>query len=62
MWWDNFKYGGSYTDSPDWWKKKKVTVTPKNDDRCFQYVVTIVLGYNEIVKKPSKNNKTFIFL
>ena len=24
-----FKCGGSYTDSPDWIKKKKVTINPK---------------------------------
>ena len=32
----NFKRGGSYIDSPDWIKKKKVTINPKNtDDKCF---------------------------
>ena len=32
----NFKYGGSYTDSPDQ-IKKKATINPKNeDDTCFQ--------------------------
>ena len=36
-----FKCGGSYTDSPDWIKKKKATINLKNkDDKCFQYAVT----------------------
>ena len=33
----NFKWGGSYINSPDWIKKKKATINPKNtDDKCFQ--------------------------
>ena len=28
----SFKHGGSYIDSPDWIKKKKATIKPKNDD------------------------------
>ena len=37
----------------DWLKKKKATINPKNDDdRCFQYAATIVLGYQEIRKTP----------
>ena len=32
----NFKRGGLYTDSPNWIKKKKATINPKNeDDQCF---------------------------
>ena len=27
-----FKRGGSYIDSPDWIKKKKATINPKNTD------------------------------
>ena len=44
----NFKRGGSYTDSPDWIKKKKATINPKNtDDKCFQYLATVALNYEE---------------
>ena len=33
----NFKSGGSYIDSPDWIKKEKATINPKNTDgKCFQ--------------------------
>ena len=32
------KGSGSYIDSPDWIKKKKVTINKKNDgDNCFQH-------------------------
>ena len=38
----NFRRCGSYIDSPDWIKKKKATVNPKDeDDKCFQYAVTV---------------------
>ena len=34
----NFRRGGSYIDSPDWIKKEKATIDPKDkDDKCFQY-------------------------
>ena len=36
------KRGGSYIDSPEWLKNKKVTINPKNnDDNCFQYALTV---------------------
>ena len=45
----NFRRGGSYIDSPDWIKKKKATINPKNtDDQCFQYAETAALNYEEI--------------
>ena len=40
---------GSYIDSPGWIKRKTATINPKNiDDKCFQYVVTVALNYEEI--------------
>ena len=59
----NFKCGGSYIDSPDWIKKKKATINPKNeDDKCFQYVVPVTLNYGEIESHPERvsNIKPFI--
>ena len=51
----NFKRGGSYIDSPDWIKKKKATINPKNtDDKCFQYAVTVALNYEEIKWNPER--------
>ena len=38
--------GGSYVDSTKWLKNKKVTINPKyNDDKCFQYAMTVGLNY-----------------
>ena len=58
-----FKWVGSYIDSPDWIKKEKATTNPKNeDDKCFQYAVTVVLNYGEIESHPERvlNIKPFI--
>ena len=34
--------GGSYIDSPKWLKNRKATINPKNnDDKCFQYAITV---------------------
>ena len=44
--------GGSYIDSPDWIKKKKATINPKNtDDKCFLYSVKVALNYGETGKE-----------
>ena len=37
--------GGSYIDSPKWLKDKNSTINLKNnDDKCFQYTVTLALN------------------
>ena len=37
--------GGSYIDSPKWLKNKKATINPKNNDqKCFQYALTVALN------------------
>ena len=59
----NFKHGSSDTDSPDWIKKKKATINPKNaDNKCFQYVVAVALNYEEIESHAERfsNIKPFI--
>ena len=39
---ESISRGGSYIDSPKWLKDKKSTVNQKNNDnKCFQYVVTL---------------------
>ena len=49
---------GSYIDSSEWLKNKKPTINPKNnDDRCFQYDLTVALNHEQILKKSSKNIK-----
>ena len=45
----------SSTDSPQWLKNKKATINPKNNDnRCFQFAVTVVLNYEQIKKDPQR--------
>ena len=59
----NFRRGGSYIDSPEWIKNKKVAINPKNeDDKCFQYAVTVSVNYEEIEQNPGRvsNIKPFI--
>ena len=43
----NPTHGGSYINSPDWIKNKKVITNPidKKGNKCFQYVVTVTLSY-----------------
>ena len=37
--------GGSYIYSPKWLKDKKSIINPKNNDnKCFQYAVTLALN------------------
>ena len=49
---------GSYIDSPKRLKNKKATINPKNeDDKCFQYALTVPLNYENIKKRLSKNIK-----
>ena len=41
--------GGSYIDSPKWLKNKQPTINPKNnEDKCFQYAVTVSLNHRQI--------------
>ena len=42
------KRSGSYIETPDWIKKKKATINVENDnDKCFQYSVTVALNYEK---------------
>ena len=48
----------SYIDSPKWLKDKKSTINPKtNDDKCFQYAVTLALNPDKIKKDPQRVSK-----
>ena len=54
--------GGSYIDSPKW-LKKKATINPKdNDDKCFQYALTVALNYEQIKKDPQRISKIKPFI
>ena len=54
---------GSYKNSPKWLKNKNATINPKDkDDKCFQYVLTVALNYEQIKDPPERisNIKPFI--
>ena len=55
---------GSYVDSLNWIKSKKVTINPisKKDNKCFQYVVTVALNYEEIGKHAKRITKIKPFI
>ena len=51
--------GGSYIDSPVWIKNQKATINPNNNDnKCFQYALTVALNYEIIKKDPQRKSKT----
>ena len=59
----NIKREGSYIDSPDWIKNIKATINLKNqDDKCFQYAVTVALNHEEIKKDPQRISKIKPFI
>ena len=50
--------GGSYIDSPKWLKNKNSTINQKNnDDKCFQYALTVALNYGKIKNDPKRISK-----
>ena len=55
--------GGTYKDSPKWLKDKKSTINPKNnDDKCFQYAVTLALSLDNINNHPERISKIKPFI
>ena len=55
--------GRSYIDSPKWLKGKKSAINPiNNDDKCFQYVVTLALNLDKIRKNPQTISKIKPFI
>ena len=54
---------GSYIDSPQWLKNKKSTINPiNNDDKYFQYAVTLALNLDKIRKNPQRISKIKPFI
>ena len=55
--------GGSYIDSPKWLKDRKSTINPKNnDDKCFQYAITLALNLDNIDNNPERVSKIKPFI
>ena len=50
--------GGSHIDSPERLKNKKETINLKNNDnKCFQYALTLTLNCEQIKKDPQRISK-----
>ena len=55
--------GGSYIDSTKWLKSNKATVNPKNnDEKCFQYALTVAFNYEQIIKHSQRILKIKSFI
>ena len=55
--------GRSYMDYPEWLKSKKATINPKNNnDKCFQYFLTVALNHQSIEKSPQRISKIKPFI
>ena len=51
----DLKRCGSYIETPEWINKKKATINVENeDDKCFQYSVTVALNYDKIRKNHQR--------
>ena len=54
---------GSYIDSPKWLKNKHSTINPKNNDnKCFQYAITLALNLHKINNHPERISKIKPFI
>ena len=59
----NLNRDKSYIESPEWLKNKKATINPKiNDNKCFQYALTVALNYKQIKKDPQRISKIKPFI
>ena len=59
----SLKRGRSYTKFSEWVLNNRATINPKNDDnKCFQYFITVALNHQNIENHPERisNNKPFI--
>ena len=53
----------SHIDSPKWLKNKKATINLEtNDDKYFQYALTVALIYQDIKKDPQRISKIKPFI
>ena len=55
----DLKRSGSHIETPEWLKNKGATINCQNDDddKCFQYAITIALNYDEIGNHHQRVNK-----
>ena len=60
----DLKRSGSYIETREWLKNKGATSNCQNDDddKCFQYAITIGLNYDEIENNNQRVNKVKPFI
>ena len=59
----DLKRSGSYTETPEWLKNKGATINCQNDDdKYFQYGITIALNYDEMEKHRQRVNTVKPFI
>ena len=59
----DLKRSGSYIETPEWLKNKGATTNCQNDDdKYFQYAITIALNYDEIGNHHQRVNKVKPFI
>ena len=59
----DLKRSGSYIETPEWLKNKGATINCQNDDdKCFQYAITIALNDDEIGNHHQRVNKVKPFI
>ena len=59
----DLKRSGSYIETPEWLNNKDATINCQNDDdKCFQYAITIALHYDEIGSNHQRVNKVKPFI
>ena len=59
----SLKRGKSYIESPEWLRSKRATINlQNNDDKCFQYALTVELNHQNIRNNSERisNIKPFI--
>ena len=55
--------GGSYIDFPEQLKNKKTTINlENNDEKCFQYALTVALTHQNIKNNPERISKIKCFI
>ena len=60
----SLKTGESYVDSPKWLKDKRAAINPKykEDNKCFQYAITVALNHEKIFKNLQRISKIKPFI
>ena len=59
----SLRRGRSYIKSPKWVLNKLATINPKNEDnKCFQYSITVALNHQNIENHPERISNIKLFI